>query len=121
MRKRDDAWTHEGGRVERGRIQTRKGLRSSRKVLITESFSVPNFCLHGAALLPQFVTTICIPSCTVYQVGREASHLYRITKVKSNVIDVKKVMYKGTKIGVVLFNPKSFYSGPRPPARAFGP
>ena len=33
MRKRDDAWTHEGGRVERGRMQTRKGLRSSRKVL----------------------------------------------------------------------------------------
>ena len=31
MRKRDDAWAHEGGRVERGRAQTTKNLGSSRK------------------------------------------------------------------------------------------
>ena len=79
MRKRDDAWTHEGGRVERGRSQMRKDLRSRSKV--RREMDVRTESLFSTEL--PFTRGSFTASVRDHNL-REASHLYYGTKVKSN-------------------------------------
>jgi hypothetical protein len=71
MRKRDDAWTHEGGTVERGIAQMVKNLRSCRKA--SREMDVGTESLFSTEL--PFTRGSFTASVRDHNL-REASHLY---------------------------------------------